>query len=74
MYRRAEEASVSGSLVRQGASGQGTGRRSIVSGDQRGRDWLHAGEIFQMNVEKLKSRYPDGFDAEHSIHRREDDV
>lgn len=28
----------------------------------------------QMNVEKLKSRYPDGFDAEHSIHRREDDV
>lgn len=31
-------------------------------------------EIFQMNVEKLKSRYPDGFDAEHSIHRREDDV
>lgn len=31
-------------------------------------------EIFQINVEKLKSRYPDGFDAEHSIHRREDDV
>jgi len=31
-------------------------------------------EIFQMNVEKLKSRYPDGFNAEHSIHRREDDV
>lgn len=33
-------------LVRQGTSGQGTGRRSMVSGDQRGRDWLHAGGNF----------------------------
>lgn len=31
-------------------------------------------EIFQMNVEKREHRYPDGFDAEHSINRREDDV
>lgn len=30
--------------------------------------------IFQMNVDKLKARYPDGFDAEHSQHRRTDDI
>ena len=27
--------------------------------------------IFQMNVDKLMKRYPDGFDAERSIHRPE---
>ena len=26
--------------------------------------------IFQMNIDKLRARYPDGFDAEHSLHRR----
>lgn len=25
--------------------------------------------IFQMNIDKLRARYPDGFDAEHSLHR-----
>lgn len=30
--------------------------------------------VFQMNVDKLKARYPDGFDAERSLHRREGDV
>ena len=25
--------------------------------------------IFQMNIDKLKKRYPDGFDSEKSIHR-----
>ncbi len=30
--------------------------------------------IMQMNVEKLKSRYPDGFDAEHSLHRNKGDI
>ena len=28
----------------------------------------------QMNVDKLKARYPDGFDAEHSLHRNQDDI
>ena len=28
-------------------------------------------EILKMNVEKLKARYPDGFDSERSIHRPE---
>lgn len=28
-------------------------------------------EIAQHNIEKLKRRYPDGFDAEHSLHREE---
>lgn len=28
-------------------------------------------EIAQHNVEKLRRRYPDGFDAERSIHREE---
>lgn len=31
-------------------------------------------DIFKMNIEKLKKRYPDGFDSEKSIHRREDDI
>lgn len=30
--------------------------------------------IFKMNIEKLKSRYPDGFDSELSIHRKVDDI
>lgn len=28
-------------------------------------------DIFEMNVAKLKARYPDGFDADRSIHRPE---
>ena len=31
-------------------------------------------EILQMNVEKLKARYPEGFDTYLSEHRAEDDV
>ena len=31
-------------------------------------------DIFEMNIEKLKARYPDGFDSEHSIHRSEGDI
>lgn len=32
------------------------------------------GDILEMNIEKLKARYPDGFDADHSLHRAEGDV
>lgn len=32
------------------------------------------GEAAQMNIDKLKARYPDGFDTEHSIHRRDVDI
>ena len=31
-------------------------------------------KIFEMNIDKLKARYPDGFDAERSLHRKEGDV
>jgi len=31
-------------------------------------------EIFQMNVDKLKARYPKGFDTELSNHRKEGDL
>lgn len=31
-------------------------------------------EIFQMNVDKLRARYPDGFDANRSRNRAEGDV
>ena len=31
-------------------------------------------EIFEMNIEKLKARYPDGFDAGKSSHRAEGDI
>lgn len=30
--------------------------------------------ILKMNIEKLCSRYPDGFDPERSIHRGKDDI
>ena len=31
-------------------------------------------EIAQMNIEKLKARYPDGFKEEQSLHREQGDV
>lgn len=31
-------------------------------------------DIFRMNVEKLRVRYPDGFDPELSKHRKENDI
>lgn len=31
-------------------------------------------EVGEFNIEKLKLRYPQGFDAEHSMHRREGDI
>lgn len=30
--------------------------------------------ILQMNVDKLKARYPDGFDSKRSINRKEGDI
>ena len=30
--------------------------------------------ILQMNVDKLKTRYPDGFSTDRSLHRAENDV
>lgn len=32
---------------------------------------LNLEDIFQANIDKLKKRYPEGFDSEHSIHRAE---
>ena len=31
-------------------------------------------EIMQLNIDKLKKRYPDGFEADRSLHRKEGDV
>ena len=31
-------------------------------------------DVARMNIDKLKARYPDGFDAEHSIHRGAGDI
>ena len=31
-------------------------------------------DIMLLNIEKLKARYPEGFDAEHSLHRAEGDI
>lgn len=30
--------------------------------------------IFQMNVDKLRTRYPEGFDSEHSVNRASGDI
>lgn len=32
------------------------------------------GEVAEVNIEKLRQRYPDGFNAENSLHRRPGDV
>lgn len=32
------------------------------------------GEIMQLNIDKLKARYPEGFDAERSLHRAAGDI
>ena len=42
-----------------------------VSADALG---FYLEDIFQMNIDKLRSRYPDGFDADRSINRAEDDI
>lgn len=31
-------------------------------------------DVMQLNIDKLKARYPDGFSAEKSLHRQEGDV
>lgn len=31
-------------------------------------------EVMQMNIDKLKARYPEGFDSEKSKHRKEGDI
>lgn len=31
-------------------------------------------DVMQTNIDKLKARYPEGFDAEHSLHRAEGDI
>ena len=30
--------------------------------------------VMEMNIDKLKARYPEGFDVEHSLHRAEGDI
>ena len=31
-------------------------------------------DVMQTNIDKLKARYPEGFDAEHSLHRKAGDI
>lgn len=42
-----------------------------VSADALGYD---LNTILKMNVDKLRARYPDGFDSDHSLNRRKDDI
>ena len=37
------------------------------------RNW-ELDDIMQLNIDKLRARYPEGFDAEHSLHRKDGDV
>lgn len=34
----------------------------------------HLEDIFRMNIDKLKARYPGGFEAYRSMYRQEDDI
>lgn len=31
-------------------------------------------DVMRMNIDKLRARYPEGFGAEHSLHRKEGDI
>lgn len=31
-------------------------------------------DVMELNIEKLKARYPEGFDADHSLNRKEGDI
>jgi len=31
-------------------------------------------DIMELNIQKLRDRYPEGFDSEHSLHRKENDI
>lgn len=31
-------------------------------------------DIMELNIQKLRERYPEGFDSEHSLHRKENDI
>lgn len=31
-------------------------------------------DVMRLNIDKLKARYPEGFDTQHSLHRAEGDV
>lgn len=31
-------------------------------------------DVMQLNIDKLRARYPEGFDSEHSLHRVEGDI
>jgi len=37
------------------------------------RGW-ELGDIAQMNIDKLLARYPEGFDADKSLHRKDGDI
>lgn len=30
--------------------------------------------VDELNIDKLRARYPDGFDADHSLHRKANDI
>ena len=38
------------------------------------KEYIDLETVLQMNVDKLRARYPDGFDAEKSQHRKAGDV
>lgn len=35
---------------------------------------LDLDDVMQTNINKLRARYPDGFEAERSLHRQEGDI
>lgn len=49
--------------------------RLISEADTVANRWKEALEtVLQMNVDKLRNRYPNGFEKERSLHRQEGDV
>ena len=36
--------------------------------------WSKMEDVMQMNIDKLRARYPEGFEVDKSLHRKEGDV
>ena len=65
---------LAGNLALQMLQAQQTARQAasdaVAVAQKRGVN-VRLEDVLQMNIDKLKKRYPDGFDSEKSLHREE---
>ena len=61
-------------LIGQGTFGKGTRRCSLVLAEAATALDISLEDIFQANIDKLKMRYPDGFETKKSLVRLKVDI